>query len=255
MENINNEHLNYPQAVRYPYLSRAKGTNVKPGIIALLAGSHNAEIEATAAEARLRSTRFEKFIDVNQFFRNTMEEYKKYFDYIVIDTAPAMEGNVLNKVAVTAADEIICPIDGLEAALGIHTFISWVYGQTLTQKAMPNITLAMVKYQVDTKAIGDTSNLNLRNSVYRYIKQAFSEFVCDNGVKEQRSMKHSVQGFRKTDYSLLADELDTKFMAPDRANIFDSINPETLLNLSQNLAIIEKKTITKKPDFRPMLFN
>lgn len=250
MENAEREHLDLPLIVKYKHFYRAKGSETKPGMVALLAGSHNAEIEAVAASARLKNTRISRFVDLNEFFRKTMQEYKRYFDYIIIDTAPAMEGNVLNKIVVSAADEIICPIDGLEAALGLRAFISWVYGETEGNEQMPNINLAMVKYQTNTKAMGDISAVNLRNSVYRSLKNVFGDFVCDNGVKEQGMIKNSVQGFKKTDFMDLSNELNEKFSDNDHKNIFDTLRPESLEELSESLSEIEKKIITKKPEFR-----
>lgn len=254
MENVEKEHINIPLMVQYPYLYRVKGSKTKPGMIGLLGGSHNAELEATAAKGRIENSISRKFASLNDFFRDTMVEYKKYFDYIIIDTAPALEGNVLNQIVLAGVDEIICPVDGLEAALGLSTFLNWVETQGKKNKRVPNVTLAMVKYQMDTSTLGDTSGIRMRNSVYRSLKETFGNFVCENGVKEKRLIRHTVQGFTKTDYMDLSNELNEKFSDQDRENIFDVIGPDLHDELISSLSDIEDKTIRKKPVFRAMSF-
>lgn len=255
MEDTKDQRMELPMAVEYPNFYRARGSSTKPGVIALLGGSHNAEIEANSARERLANMSLQTHVDIYDFFKDSVLRYKKYFDYIMLDTAPAMEGNILNKVTVRSIDEIICPIDGLEAALGLSTFIRWIYGETNKNDIKPNVSLAMVKYHVDTKAIGDASDVRFRNSVYRTIKDSFGDFVCDNGVKDQRAIKHAVQGFKKTDFMNLSNELNERFEDKNRENFFDVVDSMTLDTFSKKLNIIEKKTLPKKPVFKNITFN
>ena len=75
--------------------------------------------------------------------------------------------------------EIVAPIDGLEAATGVKGLIDWIRSetdQTYTSERRPNMLMAMVKYQEDTKNIGETNPaFKLRNAVYRALKDSLGE--------------------------------------------------------------------------------
>jgi cellulose biosynthesis protein BcsQ len=246
--------------IKYPYTYRIKGAIENPGHIGLLAGDHNSEIEANSAQARLSKNQYlePEDRDIYGFFRRSVNFYRNYYDYIIIDTAPALEGNILNKLAVRTADEIICPIDGLEAALGVRTLLTWMNGETRPETSgltkQPNALFAMVKYVVDTKNLGANDALRVRNSVYRAMKETFDGYVCDNGVRELRAMRGQVAGFgRKTDYHELSDELIEK-MYSQRANIFTQVNKKVFEEFSTKLAQIEAKTLPKRPGFKKPYF-
>lgn len=240
--------------IEYPYLYRIKGTVVKPGKIGLMAGSHDSETEANSAHERLMRSGFDvEQRDIFKFFRDSVSFYRNYFDLIIIDTAPALEGNILNRLAVRTADEVISPVDGLEAAFGVKQLLSWINGETRRDNSglerQPNVLFAMVKYQMDTRNIGtDASDLRLRNLVYRAMQDSFGDFVCINGVRESKELRSLVSGFRKTLYTELCNEIINKISQP-RQNIFKFVTPQLFKEFSIRLAKIQKMNLSKKPAF------
>jgi cellulose biosynthesis protein BcsQ len=164
LENTDEELNKFGIVVRYPYFYRMPDSDIAPGDISIMPGSHMAEMEAESAVRRLKENRFydpgKK--DIFQFFRYGIQFYSNYFDYIIIDTAPAMEGNVLCQLAVRTADEIICPVDGVEAASGVKQLIQWLYNELTSDPSanihLPNMLFAMMKYQDDTKNVADQEN-------------------------------------------------------------------------------------------------
>ncbi len=239
--------------VEYPYIYRLSDSIVKPGKVGLMAGSHDAENDANAADKNMAKKIFSEDInkDIYKFFKDSVRFYSTYFDYIIIDTAPAIEGNILNKLAVRATDEIIVPVDGIEAALGMRNFLGWVASQTRDLNgSQPNVTFAMVKYQPDTK-LGPDPKVRLRNSVFRIMKDAFGDYVCDNGVKESSRLRSVVSGFKgsKTDYYALSQEIFGKFQQP-RNNIFKQINANTFKGFESQLMLLQSKIQEKTPAFK-----
>ena len=259
IEQSKKERLSLPLTIDYPYFSRAKGSSEKPGILALLPGSRNAEIEAKASKDRFVNSEAIPHPELTPFFKNSIDVFREYFDYIVIDTAPAMEGNVLNVITTGVVDEIVCPVDGLEAALGIPALYRWVYGKTIENSITPNMTFAMVKYHTDSYDLGYEEEAFMddeyvRNSVYQCIKETFGDFMCKSGVREQRSLRNAVQGFIKSPYQALSNELHDRFTSGVRENIFEVTDPSILHEFSENLNIIEKKALVKKPTFKEPFF-
>ena len=259
IEQSKKERLSLPLTIDYPYFSRAKGSSEKPGILALLPGSRNAEIEAKASKDRFVNSEAIPHPELTPFFKNSIDVFREYFDYIVIDTAPAMEGNVLNVITTGVVDEIICPVDGLEAALGIPALYRWVYGKTIENSITPNMTFAMVKYHTDSYDLGYEEEAFMddeyvRNSVYQCIKETFGDFMCKSGVREQRSLRNAVQGFIKSPYQALSNELHDRFTSGVRESIFEVTDPSILHEFSENLNIIEKKALVKKPTFKEPFF-
>lgn len=254
MEGMEEKQKKLSLIIEYPYLYRIKGTVVKPGKVGLMAGSHDSETEANSAHERLMRSGFDvEHRDIFKFFHESVSYYKNYYDLIVIDTAPALEGNILNRLAVRTADDVISPVDGLEAAFGVKQLLSWINGETRRDNSgldrQPNVLFAMVKYQMDTKNIGtDASDLRLRNLVYRAMQDSFGDFVCNNGVRESRKLRSLVSGFRKTDYTELCKEIINKISQP-RENIFNYVTPEIFKNFSTRLGKIELKNLEKKPTF------
>lgn len=243
--------------VRYPYLYRLQGSPTPPGFIGIMAGSHVAEIEAKGAADRLK---INTYLDPEQrnifrFFRKGVKFYSDYFDYIVMDTAPAMEGNILCQLASRTADEIVSPVDGLEAATGLKGLINWVYSETSPDNNVvkrPNMLMAMVKYQEDTKNISEINpSFKLRNAVYRALKDSLGDYVCDNGIKELSTLRNKVYGGfgKKTDYDDLCNEIMFKMSTP-RDNIFMHWNSTVSSRLEKSLANIEMKTLEKRPVFK-----
>lgn len=242
--------------IRYPYLYRLEGSTSKPGKIGLMAGSHHSEIDANSLESRLK-TGFEDlaYRNIYRYFKDCVDFFRNYYDYIIIDTAPALEGNILNRLALRTANEIIYPIDGLEAALGVKGILSWMNEETGNQ-VKPNGLFALVKYQMDTKNVAselpELPNIRVRNSVYRVLKDIFGEFVCDNGVRELRKLRAALPGFGgKTQYTELCREITNKLSQPNRANIFEYASRNGLfVDLQSKLASIEERLRIRRPKFR-----
>ena len=120
----------YSLIIDFPYLMRLRGVKESPGNIGIVGGSHYSEIAAKALRSKLETGYGELgHRDIHRFFREKADSFKNYFDVIIMDTAPALEGNELNMMAIRAADEVIYPIDGIEAALGVKTITNWMESQ------------------------------------------------------------------------------------------------------------------------------
>lgn len=252
--------------MEYPYLQRIPGTKEGVGNVGLVPGGHMSESEADFLEQRF--SRFGReyreqigFTSTTHYIQNLFNYYLRFYDYIVMDTAPALEGNKLNTISVRTADEIIYPIDGIEAALGIRQILNWMDTQTKTREPRPNGLFAMVKYSIDTKNANlidpmknqpGTYLMRSRNTVFRIMKDVFGDFVCDQGVKELRSLRHSSKGIPgfggKTQYTGLCKEIVNRIDSPLRENIFEFTNRNgTIPKLESELAIIAKKVRKRKP--------
>ena len=245
----------------YPYLQRISGTEEGVGKVGLMPGSHYSESYANSLNKQFKDfgRMFQddiKYRSIYHFFRDRINFYKQYYDYIIMDTAPALEGNILNTLAVRTANEMICPIDGLEAALGVRQLLNWMDVQTTTLDNRPNALFVMVKYQLDTSNVGDFyTDKRSRNSVFRALKEIYGEFVCENGVRELRSLRHSTKGLPgfggKTEYTILCDEIIQHFNSVTRENIFEFTQRNgTIHDLENKLSIIAKKVRKRKPKFK-----
>ena len=251
----------------YFYLQRMPKTTKEVGKIGIMPGSHYSESYADALKTQFKDFGRMFQEDVNyksifHFFNAHLDYYKKYYDYIVIDTAPALEGNILNQLAVKTTDEIIYPIDGLEGALGIRQILNWMDVQTATLEKQPNAIFAMVKYQTDTKNVSDPSDVYKysRNAVFRILKEVYGDFVCDNGVKELRSLRHSAKGVPgfggKTQYTVLCAEIMKRMESSERQSIFEySQENGAIRELEGKLATIAKKIRKRTPKFKPPKYN
>lgn len=252
VKNYDQLQRHFSQIVQYPYIYRMRNTPIeKTGRIGLIPGEHGAEIEADAAEKRLANNRF---IDMNkrdiaQYYHRCIDFYRGYFNYIIIDTAPALEGNILNRMSIKAADDIICPVDGLEAAFGLYQLMNWIRGET--HPNYPNVLFSMIKYQTAPVSHGiDITDTRLRNPVFRAIKDTFGDFVCDFGVKEQPSLRRNVAMFgRKTDYVRMCQEISER-ISSQRPNIFGVITPEKYDAFELVLQEIGRKARDKDPQFK-----
>lgn len=239
--------------IKYPYLVRLKGSNTKPGVVGLMAGSHYAEIEADALRAKLEMGYFGLgHRSITKYFRDSVHFFKAYYDYIIIDTAPAMEGNILNKLAVKTAEEIIYPIDGIEAALGVKSMLQWMSAETKDNEIKPNGIFAMVKYQLATKnTSSDLMTFQNQNTVFLAMKDTFNGFVCDHGVKESMKIRNMTAGFGgKTDYTSLCAEISEKIDQP-RTRLFDYVSREGFYDeFEERLEEIQKTMMKYAPTFK-----
>ncbi len=258
MEGFETDQRKLSMVVKYPYLSRIKGNQAPPGTIGIMAGDHTAESEAKSAKDRL-SGKYELEVEQRSLFwtfRNTLKFYRDYFDYILMDTAPAMEGNILCQLAARTADEIVIPVDGLEAATGLKNLITWVQSETASENGVvkrPNVLLAMVKYSEDAgeKRVTLDPSIKLRNAVYQALKENLKDYVCDNGVKESRPLRNKGYGGfgTKTDYQELSKEIAFKISMP-RDNIFMHWNPVVASKLNESLNEIALTIMEKSPEFK-----
>ena len=239
--------------IKYPYLMRLAGSKTKPGVVGLMAGSHYAEIEADALRAKLEIGYSELgYRSITKYFQDSVQFFKAYYDYIIIDTAPAMEGNILNKLAVNTAEEIVYPIDGIEAALGVKSMLQWMNAETKDTEIKPNGTFAMVKYQLATKNTSmDMATFQNQNVVFQAMKDAFNGFVCENGVKESMKIRNMTAGFGgKTDYTALCAEISEKISQP-RARLFDYVAREGFFDgFEKTLVEIQKTMMKYAPAFK-----
>lgn len=251
------ENMDISVIMDYPYLQRIPGSKEGVGTIGIIPGGHQSESEADFLEQRFSrfGREYQQQIghsSPTHYIQSIFKNYLKYYDYIVMDTAPALEGNKLNTIAVRTADDIIYPIDGIEAALGVHTVLNWMDIQTRARMPRPNGVFAMVKYQVDTKNVDFSVDKRSRNTVFRSMKNVFGEFVCDNGVKELRSLRHNVKGIPgfggKTLYTELAKEIHSIIHTTPRENLFEyTVRNGVIDRLSQELSVIAKTVRKRKP--------
>ena len=261
MDSFTTDHMKLPLVIQYPYFYRISGTTDQIGTVGIMAGSHIAEIEATAALKKLDTNEYSSDRrDLFKAFHEGVHQYLDYFDYIVMDTAPAMEGNVLSRLAVRTAKEIVCPIDGIEAANGLRQLLNWIDVETSPDKGVkvkPNMLFAMMKYQDDTVNISvdeeDRDEL-VKNIVYRALKDNLGEYVCDYGIKEKRKLRNIVYGGfgRKNEYEDLCGEILTRLSRP-RPNIFDNWS-KVKDNLQEDIARIDMKALNKTPLFKSPRF-
>lgn len=240
----------------YNYLYKIKQSDKpkKLGILSIMGGSHTSEIEAKSTKDKLPLNTYLSPDEQNIFkvFRNRVRSNLKYYDYVIIDTSPAMEGNILCQLAARTVDEIVCPIDGLEAATGVRQLIHWLNMETSLDMGVqkhPNMLFAMVKYQNDNGLKNDPA-IRLRNSVYKCMKDHFGDFVCDNGIKELQSLKNKVYGGfgRKTHYEDLCNEMINK-MESDRTSFFDQWDKELAVAFETDLMKIQSVSLKRQPVF------
>ncbi|VVB51264.1 AAA domain protein [uncultured archaeon] len=250
--------IQIPFVLDYPRFMRYRGTKGKPGVIALMGGSHDVEIDAKGASEKINKNSLE-YKNVYDFTRKLINFYRQYFDYIIMDTAPALEGNILNQISARVADTIITPVDGLEAALGINQLMGWIHGETSPEisgrQTPPDILFAMVKYiqplaSKEEAAETIVTDIRYRNDIYRTMKEVFGDYTCDAGVKAATKIMQSKLMFRKTDYDAVVNELQQKIEDKSRPNIFTIWTNEKKQELVDKLDIIAKKNIKRKVEIR-----
>jgi cellulose biosynthesis protein BcsQ len=185
-----------------------------------------------------------------------LEFFSHYFNYIIIDTAPAVYGNVINEFTLNVVDEVVIPFDGSEAVTGLDDFMRWANRSFVNNH--PNALFTMTKYQTDTldiimrvlEATGDKTPVNAhkdetRNSVFRIMKKVLADNVCDTGIPERRFIKnHTYEGLPnsydiKKKLDKLTEEIIQKVFMP-RENIFDRWESEELgRQIEEMMAYVE----------------
>jgi chromosome partitioning protein len=182
------------------------------GKLGLIAGSPESEIYAGTARNALG---LRECIKRNN---KQINQFRDFFDYILIDTAPAIHNNAANELSINAADHLLIPVDGSEAVMGLNQFMHWAQRILIDKK--PGATFVLSKYQPDTIDI-QKAHINLytnrpesKNSMYRAMKYVLGDYVCDQGIQEKKTIKsHSysgLQGIAKRDYINLCKELVKK---------------------------------------------
>lgn len=270
-----NSVLQIPVLIRYQELFKIKGVESGKGKLGIIGGSTYASIEANGLAEKYKKDQSQfQYQSPFSFFNSAVNVYKQYFDFILFDTAPSMEGNLLNILAVVAADEVVTPIDGFEAACGIAPMIAFVKNHThagdLAQKGItktfPNMTFAMVKYHRDSKKnslqanvtddeVTRTFNGNSlnQNEVFLLLKRILGSYVCDKGVQELLKHRQKVSGFTTTDYTKLSLEIIEK-IHKNRTNIHDVWNTDKRISLEIGLSKIEQNNLLKNPIFKNPIF-
>jgi cellulose biosynthesis protein BcsQ len=231
------------------------------GSISIIAGSKSITPAIISVDGEFKTAdRYSSFTgDVYTLFRERLRWYLNYYDYIIIDTAPTIT-NIANNIAMRAVDEIIIPIDGIEAIAGAETFLNWVKKEIIRDN-IPNVLFVMDKYQNDTKNIREQnicssvecdSDIAVNNTVYRIIKQIFGDLVCDRGIKELQSIKNTTyDGCKDTKkYDLCCAEIESKFYSP-RQNIAEFWSNGIDRRLEAELHPYKKaQHNNQKPNFR-----
>lgn len=249
--------MQLPVSVHYPYIVRYAEAE-KIGKLSIMPGHEHGEILANGADEIASSQNFTDpdSVSLPVKVRQAIRSYLDYYDYVIIDTAPALEGSLMCKLALLSADEIVCPVDGLEASSGLQHLITWVY--STYNKAglthLPNIIFAITKYQADTKRTPELSPDSLLKSVvYRTLKEYMGSYVCDNGVKELPSLKgqaFDVTATRSKDvYRELCDEIIRKISEP-RVSFFSYWTKLRGDKLKEKLSQIEKESKKYDPVFK-----
>jgi cellulose biosynthesis protein BcsQ len=255
LEDFEGEMKKLGVVIKFPYFYRISGSNTKPGSIGIIAGHPYTETEAkSAAEKFNKSTRLgDQGKDIFQYFKEGLDFYCNYFDYIILDTSPAIEGNLLCQLAVLSVDEIIFPIDGLEAAYGVDMLINWVHKEivlgNLPYSQIPNITFAMLKYQDDLDLVNPKElSLQEKNEVYAALKCVLGDYVCENGIKESRKLRYQVYGGfggSANPYNHLCNEIFDK-ISTRRNNIFNYWDRSRSRKLQEALLKISEKSLKEK---------
>ncbi|KKH92893.1 hypothetical protein EO95_09450 [Methanosarcina sp. 1.H.T.1A.1] len=262
-EDFLEQQMHLPISIHFKYLYKLQGFDGKHGTIALLPGSQFAEDVAALTIKKLSGslTLAYEQRQIGKRFKAAIRKFLEYFDYVILDTAPALEGSLLCQLALQASDEIICPVDGLEAALGLQHVIDWLNMQSSPSYGIlekPNLTLALTKYHEDDieELISMTEGHPIKNAVFSALKDVLGQYVCDNGIREDKSKKNKVYQVygRINDYEDLCGEIARKISQP-RPNFFENWNINSANRLRAKLRIIEAVTLKKKtPVFKDIMY-
>lgn len=217
--------------IKFPYLQRIQGSSKKPGKVCLIPGHPDSTLDAEALAGKyLRGTaQYGGYTTIEDYYGNYVDFLRNFFDYIILDTAPALEGNILNRLALHVSNEIIYPIDGLEAAYGINTILSWMRNETKRINRKINGCFVMAKYQEDSISedfLSTYQNVGIHNSVFQVLQKVYGDFVCKTGVKELKSLRGGtstkIPGFgARTVYTPVCEELIRIINTPERDNLFE----------------------------------
>jgi len=255
--------MHLPISIHFRYLYIVQGFEGKKGVIAVLPGSQYVEDTANTTIKKLSHSLILDYEQkqIGNRFRAAIQQFLKYFDYVILDTAPALEGSLLCQLAVQASNEVICPIDGLEAALGLQHVIDWLSLQSSPSFGIlekPNLTLALTKYHEDDieELMAMTEGYPIKNAVFGALKDVLGQYVCDSGILEDKDKKNKVYQVygRVNDYENLCSEITRKISEP-RPNFFKNWNPNTANRLRAKLRNIEAITLKKKtPAFKDITY-
>lgn len=248
---------------------RAKDGNggyvcVRVGTIGLLPGQRLAGGEAKQTYERMLEDSYNHAgaPNLHHAFRNLIQAQKRYWDIIVIDTAPALESNVLNSLAVFAADAILVPIDGVEAAWGLKNFLNWIRKQIQTNDLspmgarlpLPQVICAMTKYMADTRRSSASSELKIRNKVFQVLKANLKDYILDHGVRDSIVVKRDVCGRAVIrEYDAMIAELFANLTAP-QMNIYSFLTEQSYKNLERDLSALGEEKGSRRADFRSIVY-
>jgi cellulose biosynthesis protein BcsQ len=256
--------MQLPITIHFKYLYKLQGFEGKQGTLALLPGSQIAE-DITVVTSKVLSGSSVLDFEQKQIgtrFKTAVREYLNYFDFVILDTAPALQGSNLCQYALQSSDEIICPVDGLEAALGLQNVIDWLNVRSSPSYGIidkPNLTFALTKYHKDDldDLVAMAAGYPIKNAVFSVLKDVMGQSVCDNGIIEDKSKKNIVYQVygRINDYEELCNEITTKISKP-RPNFFEEWNNNSANRLRAKLREIERITLKKKtPVFKDIIYS
>lgn len=140
------------------------------------------------------------------------------------------------------ADEIIYPVDGIEAAFGVESMLWMMTMKTEGNEIKQNGVFVMVRYY---------HGATIPNSVRMAMEGTFGEFVCSSIVSESADIRNATVGFgREGEYVSLCREISEKINQP-RSNLFDYVARVGFFNeYVESLAEIQKSMVGQSPTFR-----
>lgn len=102
--------------------------------------------------------------DRNDYLTHLLEPLQKFYDFIIVDTNPALGALTIN--ALTAGDEVIIPVDPeLFALTGLKTLLNAVY--KIRKKPNPKIKVTGILFTKCSK------RTNLYQRTYRQVQESF----------------------------------------------------------------------------------
>jgi cellulose biosynthesis protein BcsQ len=211
-------------------------------------------------------------------FYESIQAFKKYFEYIIIDTNPSIAENALNEFILCTTDIVIVPIDALFASAGLCQFMDWATNiTTMCEKntkriIKPNILFNIAKFHEDTVNIHNNKIKTLipfkdmekrlcgrlkKNTIAIILKHVLGDYLCNNGIKESRSKRYKSYDVlrnnngEKGEYNALFDEIMSKINISSENQQFSILNvwydQNYTKNLEDLLGYIESGVYTNTP--------
>lgn len=197
---------------------------VNRNYLSLLVGDRTTEFKVAGAieECGGRSACISKF-------QKVICAYKKMYDFIIFDTAPAIkigmddsQSGRVNDFALSVSDWLVIPFDGTEAVMGIQRIMDWVtINHEKRNIKMPNALFVLSKYQDDIVSVSERVHKILvsmrlqepgirvddegQNFMYRVMKDKIGGNVCEHGIKELPTLKSKAYVGLRRDHKKIYD--------------------------------------------------